>query len=253
MRWTFKDSLYDRMSRDERVHLLWCDVGLGLFKQHRADFPSRVYQLRDSRASHHLVCRWNELVRDCGPIVYSILPFIIERAFEQIKIDVDQMNLPVGIIGHSDGNSGPTHEELNAPVLMGLCKNIRSHFHRDDCRDEDNHADGGLGEAVDDESEVDYDQMTKKQGKKRQEQDISHFHAMIPLINKHIPRRFMDKEGKDVVLPRHARYETAPFEGKDQFQREKFSSYSHVAVNQPLELREIESGRDLTLDTSSCE
>lgn len=127
MRWTFKDCLYDMMKRDERVFLLFCDVGVGLFKQHIADFPSRVLNIGICEQSTVSMAAGMAL-KGLRPICYSVLPFIIERAFEQIKIDVDQMKLPVGLIGHSDGNSGPTHQELNAPVLMGLCKNIRSHF-----------------------------------------------------------------------------------------------------------------------------
>ena len=62
------------------------------------------------------------------PVVYTILPFLIERAFEQIKLDVNQQCLPVGLVGHSNSEGGPTHQELSAPCLMGLCRNIRSHY-----------------------------------------------------------------------------------------------------------------------------
>lgn len=127
MRWPFQLALYDMMKRDERTFLLWGDVGQSLFKRHIADFGHRCLNVG--------VCEQATVSMAAGmasqgirPIVYSIAPFLLERAFEQIKIDVDQMNLPVGLVGHSDGNSGPTHQELNAPVLMGLCRNIRSYF-----------------------------------------------------------------------------------------------------------------------------
>ncbi len=127
MRWEFQQQLHAMMARDTRIHLLWGDVGAGLFKRHRADFPSRVINVG--------ICEQATVGMAAGmamaglrPIVYTITPFLVERAFEQIKIDVDQMKMPVGLVGHSDYSAGPTHRELNAPALMGLLPNIRSHF-----------------------------------------------------------------------------------------------------------------------------
>jgi transketolase len=63
------------------------------------------------------------------PVVYSITPFILERPFEQIKIDIDEQNLPVILVGNSDyPTAGPTHRPLNAPGLVGLFKNIKGFF-----------------------------------------------------------------------------------------------------------------------------
>lgn len=63
------------------------------------------------------------------PVVYSITPFLIERPFEQLKIDVDEQNLPVILVGNSDyPTHGPTHRALNAPGLVALFKNIVGFF-----------------------------------------------------------------------------------------------------------------------------
>ncbi len=127
MRWEFQLAFYALMQLDPRIILLWADVGAGLFVKHRADFPKRVVNIG--------ICEQSTVSMAAGmameglrPVVYTIMPFLIERAFEQIKIDVDQQNLPVGLVGHSNGESGPTHQELSGPVLMGLCKNIKSYF-----------------------------------------------------------------------------------------------------------------------------
>ncbi len=127
MRWTFQIAFLELMRRDERIILLFCDVGSGLFKNHLETFPSRVLNLG--------ICEQATVSMAAGmameglrPVVYTIMPFLLERAFEQIKIDVDQQNLPIGLVGHSNGESGPTHRELDGPVLIGLCKNIKSHF-----------------------------------------------------------------------------------------------------------------------------
>lgn len=63
------------------------------------------------------------------PVVYSITPFILERPFEQVKIDVDEQNLPVILIGNSDyPTHGPTHRPLDAEYLCRIFKNINSFF-----------------------------------------------------------------------------------------------------------------------------
>ena len=63
------------------------------------------------------------------PWVYTITPFLIERPFEQIKLDIDQQNVNVKLVGFADyPKLGPTHSELNGKKLADLFKNIKSFF-----------------------------------------------------------------------------------------------------------------------------
>ena len=63
------------------------------------------------------------------PVVYSLTPFLLERAFEQVKIDMDEQRLPVMLVGNSDyPTHGPTHRPLNPQGLVGLLKNTFGYF-----------------------------------------------------------------------------------------------------------------------------
>ena len=63
------------------------------------------------------------------PVLYTITPFLIERAFEQIKLDIDDQKLPVMLIGNSDyPTHGTSHQCLNAKGLVSLFKNVVGFF-----------------------------------------------------------------------------------------------------------------------------
>ena len=61
----------------------------------------------------------------------SITSFLIERPFEQIKLDIDAQNVPVTLIGYSDyPTHGPTQRPLNITGLVGLFKNVTGYYPR---------------------------------------------------------------------------------------------------------------------------
>ena len=54
---------------------------------------------------------------------------MIERAFEQVKLDLNQQKANVKLIGYADyPEQGPTHAEINAPYMMKLFTNIDSYY-----------------------------------------------------------------------------------------------------------------------------
>lgn len=59
-------------------------------------------------------------------IVYGITPFLLERAFEQIKLDLDQMRRNVTLVCYDDyPRDGPTHRALDARVMVGMLPGTR--------------------------------------------------------------------------------------------------------------------------------
>ena len=124
MKWTFQLALHERMKADERIMLLYCDIGGVMFADIIRAFPERAINMGVMEQAT-ISFAAGLAMAGLRPVVYSITPFLIERAFEQIKLDVDQMNLPVGIVGYSDDECGPTHQCLSPAKLAGLFKNIQ--------------------------------------------------------------------------------------------------------------------------------
>lgn len=114
--------------KDEKVVLLVGDIGYGIFDDFRRDNPEKFFNLGICEQSIIGVASGMAL-QGLKPWVYTITPFLIERPFEQIKLDIDQQKANVNLVGFADYPSlGPTHQELNAKKLMSLFKNIKSYF-----------------------------------------------------------------------------------------------------------------------------
>lgn len=127
MRQAFGETIIQLAEHDSNVVLITGDVEQNI-DQYKDKFPDRYFNFG--------LCEQSMISAAAGmaaeglrPVVYSITPFLLERPFEQIKIDIDEQNLPVILIGNSDyPTHGPTHRPLNAPGLVALFKNIRGFF-----------------------------------------------------------------------------------------------------------------------------
>ena len=128
MRRRFGKVLSKIAEKDKKIVLLVGDIGFGIFDDFRRNHPKRFFNLG--------ICEQSIIGFASGlaleglkPWVYTITPFLIERPFEQIKLDIDQQNVNVKLIGFADYPSlGPSHSELNAKKLMSLFKNIKSYY-----------------------------------------------------------------------------------------------------------------------------
>lgn len=128
MRYEFGKVIVELAKRDKKVYLLVGDIGFKIFDEFRKKFPQRFINLGVCEQSMVSVAAGMAL-EGLKPYVYTITPFLIERAFEQIKLDIDQQNVNVKLIGYADyPTQGPTHQEIDAKWLMSKFKNIISYF-----------------------------------------------------------------------------------------------------------------------------
>jgi len=129
MRKAWGTAIVKLASKDPNIVLLTGDVEQDI-TEYKEKFPDRYFNLG--------LCEQTIISMAAGmaleglrPVVYSITPFLIERPFEQIKIDIDEQNLPVMLVGYSGyPTHGPTHRPLNAEGLAGLFKNVVGYFPR---------------------------------------------------------------------------------------------------------------------------
>jgi transketolase len=129
MRRSFGKIIVQLAKKDSRIVLLTGDVEQEM-DEFKELFPDRFYNLGLAEQSMISIAAGMAL-EGLRPVVYSITPFLIERPFEQIKIDVDEQDLPVMLVGNSDyPTHGPTHRPLNAEGLVGLLKNTHGYFPR---------------------------------------------------------------------------------------------------------------------------
>lgn len=129
MRRQFGKTLVELGERDPRITLIYADVEQEM-KEFKEKFPGRWYNV--GLAEQTMISMAAGMaIEGLRPICYSLTPFLVERPFEQVKIDIDEQNLPVLLIGFSDyPTHGPTHRPLNAEGLVALFKNVRGFFPR---------------------------------------------------------------------------------------------------------------------------
>ena len=131
MRRSFGKIITELADRDEKIYVIVGDIGYRVFDEFRQKHPDRFINIGICEQSMIGVSAGMAL-EGLNPWVYTITPFLIERPFEQVKLDIDQQNVNVKLVGFSDYPTlGPTHTELNGKKLMQLFNNITSYFPED--------------------------------------------------------------------------------------------------------------------------
>lgn len=129
MRRKFGKTIVRLAEKDERITLVTCDV-LQEMDEFIDRFPNRFYNFGLTEQATVSIAA-GMAIEGLRPVFYTLTPFLLERPFEQVKIDIDEQNVPVMLVGNSDyPTAGPTHRPLNAEGLVGLFKNITGYFPR---------------------------------------------------------------------------------------------------------------------------
>ena len=128
MRRRFGKVITELADQDRNIVVIVGDIGYRVFDEFRDKYPERFINIGICEQSMIGVCAGMAL-EGLKPWVYTITPFLIERPFEQVKLDIDQQNANVKLVGFADYPTlGPTHKELNGEKLMHLFSNITSYF-----------------------------------------------------------------------------------------------------------------------------
>ena len=131
MRRRFGKVINELAKKDDKIVLIVGDIGYGVFDDFRKENPRKFFNLGICEQSMISFASGMAL-EGLKPWVYTITPFLIERPFEQIKLDIDQQNVNVNLVGFADYPTlGPTHTEINAKKMMKLFNNIESFFPSD--------------------------------------------------------------------------------------------------------------------------
>ena len=127
MRDAFAAEFYNIVASDPKVSILTGDIGFGVFDQLIADFPDRFLNMGVAEANMMGVAAGMTLEGQ-RPFVYTIIPFLTMRTFEQIRNDICIQYLPVKIIGVGGGLAygpmGPTHHSIVDISIMRSLPNM---------------------------------------------------------------------------------------------------------------------------------
>ena len=128
MRKQFVATISETMAKNEDLCLLLGDIGVFGFRKCFEDYPERTYNIGIlEQATIGLAAGMSKA--NLIPVVHTIAPFIVERAFEQLKDDFGYQNLNGNFI--SIGNSydyaglGCTHHCLSDVAILSAIPNMQ--------------------------------------------------------------------------------------------------------------------------------
>ncbi len=127
MRKTFITTLIDLAHQDKDIVLITPDMGFSVLEPFFEAFPERSFNA--GIAEQNAVSMAGGLaLMGKKPYVYTIIPFLVERAFEQVRLDVAYMNTNVKLVGigagFTYGAAGATHHAIEDISLMRSLPNM---------------------------------------------------------------------------------------------------------------------------------
>lgn len=127
MRKTFINTLIDLARKDKDIVLITPDMGFSVLEPFFEEFPERSINCGIAEQNSISLASGLSLAGK-KPYVYTIIPFLVERAFEQVRLDVAYMNTNVKLIGigagFTYGAAGATHHAIEDLSLMRTLPNM---------------------------------------------------------------------------------------------------------------------------------
>lgn len=127
MRTAFINTVIELARKDERIFLLTGDLGFSVFEKFQEEFPDRFFDIGVAEANMVGIAAGLALSEKIV-FIYSIVPFVTMRCFEQIRNDICYQNLNVKIIGVGGGlcygSAGMTHHSLVDIAIMRALPNM---------------------------------------------------------------------------------------------------------------------------------
>ena len=128
MRNRFGKWLFENGSSFGQPVLLVGDIGFGIFDEFRDNFPTQFVNC--GIAEQNMIGVSAGLAsQGIRPIVYTIIPFLIERPYEFVKNLIGHQNLPVVLVGVGGGLSydtlGFTHFAREDLILANTIPNLK--------------------------------------------------------------------------------------------------------------------------------
>lgn len=121
MRNTFVRTLYELAVKDKRILLLTADLGFSVFEEFIETLPGQYFNMGIAEQNMTGVAA-GLAMEGYIPVIYSIVPFVTMRNFEQIRNDISYQKLNVKIVGVGAGFSygpyGHTHHGIEDIAVM---------------------------------------------------------------------------------------------------------------------------------------
>ncbi len=127
MRKTFINTLIELAEKDKDIVLITPDMGFSVLELFFEKFPERSINCGIAEQNAVSLAAGLALAGK-KPYAYTIIPFLVERAFEQVRLDVCYMNTNVKLIGigagFTYGTAGATHHAIEDIALMRALPNM---------------------------------------------------------------------------------------------------------------------------------
>ncbi len=127
MRNAFADELTKLASKDPRIFLCSGDIGNNLFNEYKQAVPKQFLNCGVAEANMIGVCA-GMAASGLRPLAYTITPFLITRALEQIRNDLCYQDLPVVLVSVGAAfcyaELGPTHHAAEDIAFLRALPNM---------------------------------------------------------------------------------------------------------------------------------